>query len=203
MVEFDSVKVKDQLGRPEDQGFFIKRRNETVIIEDNTVEITKKSLGNSWIVGSATNGLVGPNTGTVGGGQQVVGASGRTEVLQAVVNPGKIFRDRFYDNYFEDTGETTADWGDTSNQLAFTNGEIAQSRSIAYNDGTVTKVLITATASSGDTANLTVTATADGTNWESITLGTEHSFSNTGTNLKFKIVASDTVVLNYIRVAYS
>lgn len=204
MVEWDSVKVKDQLGRPEDKNITVKRYAEEIIVEDNPLHIKKQSLGNSWIVGSSTNGLVGTNTGTVGGGQQVVGPSSRTEVLQVVASPDKIFREHFYDNFYANTGSTTADWAVTPGQLSFTNTEIAVSNEIAYNHGTITKALLTVAISSGNLSDLSFELTADGaSNWENITHASQHTFTNTGTDLRFRITASGTVTVTSIRVEYS
>ena len=118
MAEFDALKVKDQLGRPEDKNITVKRFTETVITEDNVVVLTKKSLGNSWIVGSHRNGIVGTNTNTINGLQQVVGESGRTEVLHRVVNTNGIFREHFRDTYFKDAPNTTANWNTTLHRLS-------------------------------------------------------------------------------------
>lgn len=202
-MEFDSIKVKDQLGRPEDKGIFVKRKDETVIVEEGPTHIQTRTLGNAWIVGTATNGIVGINTGTVGGGQQVVGGSGRVLTLKTVVNPNNIFREHFSTNYFEDTGTTTADWADTEGELNLTNGEIAQSNEIAYATGTITSAKIIATASAGDISDLAFQLTADGgSNWENVTHATEHTFTNTGTDLRFKITASGNVTITKVTVSY-
>lgn len=116
MAEFDSIKVKDQLGRPEDKGIFVKRKVETLVIDDDDLRLFKKSIGNSWIVGSPTNGIVGPNTNTVGGGQQVVGASERTINLRQ--SAGTI-REWIVVDSFIDTDSTTANVDLNTHEITF------------------------------------------------------------------------------------
>ena len=122
MVEYDIVKIKDQMGRPENKNFTVQRPSQDLIIESNTLKIYKQNLGDSWIVGSSTNGLVGTNTATEGGGQQVVGASGRdalTDHLWRAVNPDKIYREHFTDTWFK-SAVTTADWAVNPEELSMT-----------------------------------------------------------------------------------
>ena len=199
MVEFDSLKVKDQLGRPEDKNITVKRKTETLVIESNTVHISKSSLGNSWIVGSATNGLVGTNTATEGGGQQVVGASGRVDVLQAVVNPNKIYREHLRNTFYQDLAKpNTANWDTTNFRIAMSTSSnhatvyntVIHSGSVAYNDGAVTKATFSAdeTKWNANDQILYFLSTNGGATWEEVTNGTEHSFETTGTDLKYKII---------------
>ena len=198
MVEFDSIKIKDQLGRPEDKNINIKRKTETLVVESNTVHINKKSLGNSWIVGSATNGLVGTNTATEGGGQQVVGASGRVDVLQRVVNPNKIYREHLRDTFYrDDSAGNTADWDTTNFRIAMSDSSnhatvyntIATSGSVAYADGTITKATFSVDETKWNPNDqIILRACADGSSWEDVTNGTEHSFEVTGTDGRWMII---------------
>ena len=64
--------------------------------------------GNAWIVGSSTNGIVGTNTGTEGGGQQVVGGSGRVTTVVRVVSANNKFHEFFTTTQLIDTTNTTA-----------------------------------------------------------------------------------------------
>ena len=216
MVQYDSVKVKDQLDRAQDTAIQIKRFTDTIVIEDTPTVISTETIGDSWIWDSASNGEWGDDewgyslsfvlSSSVAGllGSATLGETGRLTTLQVVTSPNKVFKEYFGDNYFEDTGVTTADWASVSGQLDFTTGEIAQSNEVAYNDGTISKATITVTVSSGVVTNLAFQLTADGgSNWESVTHATEHAFTNTGTDLRFKITASGTVTVTEIRVSYS
>lgn len=171
------------------------RVNEKVLLEEQSSIGVDDTYGSSMIWGSSSNGIWGTDTW---------GEDGRVETTPFVVNPNNIFRERFRDNYFENTGSTTADWGDVSGQMDFTNTEVAVSNSIALNDGTITKATITVTVSSGDVADLTFELTANGgSNWESVTHNTQHTFTNTGTDLRFRITASGSVSITFVKVEYN
>lgn len=202
MTEYDSVKVKDQLGRPEDKGITIKRFDDTVIPEVGPTEVFKRDITNSFILSDATNGRLGVYNGA-GGKQIVLGWDDRDKLLTVVSNPNKIFHEHFRHTYFKDAA-TTADWAVSEGQLNFTTGEIAQSTSIALLDGTIYKSTINVIVFSGSVSNLAFQLSADGgSHWENVTHATEHSFTVTGTDLRFKITASGTVTVTDIDVAYS
>jgi hypothetical protein len=204
MVEYDSVKVKDQLGRPENKNITVKRFKEDSIIEDDGVIISVNTIGNSFIIGHRLNGVIGTANGK-NGSQVVIGEAGRSgRIMTVTTNFNKVWRYNFYDSYYEDAANTTADWADTDGLLKFTNTEVAQSIPIAYNDGTISRATITGTVNSGTIASASFQLTADGgDNWESVTHATEHTFTNTGTDLRFKITATGTVDLSQLRVQYS
>jgi hypothetical protein len=93
----------------------------------------------------------------------------------------------FFDNDFK-SASTTATWDNANKWLSFTAGQIGQSTSIDYNNGTITTAKLTATLSSGTfTYQLSVDG---GSHWETVTNGVSHSFTNTGTNLMWKITES-------------
>ena len=68
---------------------------------------------------------------------------------------------------------------------------IAQSTSIDFNNGLITTAKLTATFT-GNTP--TFSMTADGTNFEDVTSGIAHTFSDTGTDLRWKAVGSGTTI---------
>lgn len=199
----NNQQTRDELSSEPNIQPIYKIKSETVKVEEGATKTTTISLGDSWIVGSATNAIVGTNTGTEGGGQQVVGASGRVTTVKSISSPGKRFPERFNTTTFEDTGVTTADWADTTGSLIMTNTEIAQSLSVAFADGTITTANMIVTLSAGVIGDLTIQLSADGgSNFENVTNGTTHSFTNTGTDLKFKLTATgnvtvDSVIINY------
>lgn len=132
----------------------------------------------------------------------MVGSSGRVETLRFVSNPNKTYRESFNYTTFE-SASTTADWADTLGTCVFTNGEIAQSEEIAYADGTITKATIRVVVSSGDLSNLSFQLTANGgSNWENVAHAVEHTFTNIGTDLRFKITASGSVTITKVTVSY-
>ncbi len=89
----------------------------------------------------------------------------------------------FLDDDFEDTNGTATGW--TSGSVDFTSGQIALSKSIDFNNGIITSATLNSTEVSG---SFTYELSADGgSNFESVTPGTAHTFSNTGTDLRFRI----------------
>lgn len=192
--------TRDELSsEPTTQPIF-KIKQESIKIEECVHKVTKSTIGESWIVGSSTNGIVGTNTGTESGLQQVVGGSGRVESLLRVVSPNNIFCETFQFTEFNDTGVTTGTW--TGGTLTLTSSQIAQSKEVYKDTGTITKATITITGTNVGTA--TVQLSADGgSNFETVTSGTEHTFTNTGTELKWKITAGvSTVTTTLIKVEY-
>ena len=96
------------------------------------------------------------------------------------------YTEYFLDDDFEDTDGTATGW--TSGSLDFTAGQIGLSSSIDFGNGTITTAKLTATETSG---TFTYALTADGgSNWETVTSGIAHSFTNTGTDLRWKVTES-------------
>src|SRR3989304_7869424 len=87
--------------------------------------------------------------------------------IQRVINPDYIYREYFMQDYFNDTGVTTANWNTTTNQLEFDLGEIAQSLPIALNSETYSNATITLTGT--NLTNLSLKLSSDGgVNFESV-----------------------------------
>lgn len=201
MPEFDSVKVKDQLGRPEDVGVVIKRFTETAILESNTVAVNHKSIGASFILGHQANGVLGVTSG-VTGKQVTLGESARVLTLWAIASPNKIHREHYRDNYFKNAS-TTGDWAVTSGELGLSAGEIAVSSSVAYNDGTVSKVTLSVTPSSGSASNLMLQVSANGGSiWMDVVNNRETIVTATGVDLRYKIAASASVIIAETLLTY-
>jgi hypothetical protein len=109
MTEFDSVKVKDQLGRPEDIGISVKNWDDTVIPEVGSLEVFKRDIRNSFLLNDAVNGRLGEPYNGAGGKQIVLGFDDRDKVTLSVTNPERVHNEHFRHNYFKDSS-TTADW---------------------------------------------------------------------------------------------
>ena len=134
------------------------------------------TTNNIMIWGNATHGIWGTNKW---GTQADAFDSEVVEFLQQYENE---YTENFIDSDFEDTDNSDCTWDDDGS-ITFTSGQIAQSLSIDYNNGTITSAKLTSTEDSG---SFDYEMTADGTNWESVTSGTSHTFSNTGTDLKWR-----------------
>lgn len=189
---------KQALDIPDDtKQILTKRVEEKIFLEENSTRVWKKTLGESWIVGSSINGIVGTNTGTQSGNQQVVGGSGRVTTISSVVNPNNIYREHFRDTTFKGYPRT-ANWDVTNFRLAMHTSSnhakayntIMESASIALNDGTVSKATFTAVEkkwNSNDQIKYYLSANG-GNNWEEISLGVEHIFTYRGSDLRFRVI---------------
>lgn len=126
----------------------------------------------SFVLGHASGGVLGTNK---------LGDRRQAEVTTFVQQYEDTYTEDFIDDDFE-SSNTTADWS-TTGSADFTSGEIAESESIDYNSGTITTAKLTSTEVSG---SFDYEMTADGSNWESVTSGTAHTFTNTGTDLRWR-----------------
>jgi len=185
----EALNVPDTTRKP-----YFQRVDEKVHLEEQATVVSTNTYGDSFILGSASNGVLGTDE---------LGSTNRVLTIVSIVNPNNIFRERFRDSTFEDSGNTTGDWSDTVGTLDLTNTEVAQSSSVALNNGTITHATLLAEASSGDLDDITYYLSADGgSNFEEVTRGTEHAFTNTGTDLRFKLVAAGSVTVTFIRIEY-
>ncbi|MCP6727482.1 MAG: hypothetical protein KJI69_05740 [Patescibacteria group bacterium] len=92
------------------------------------------------------------------------------------------YTEDFIDEDFEDTSGT-ASWS-TTGSVIFTSGQIALSKSVDFNNGTILAATLNSTEVSG---SFTYEMAADGSTFETVTPGTAHTFSTTGTDLRFRI----------------
>lgn len=86
--------------------------------------------------------------------------------------------------------------GNPENQSTVTT---ALSTSIDFNNGTITQAKLTATFT-GNTPTLSMTA--DGTNFETVTSGVLHNFTNTGTDLRWKAMGTGTTITKLVVDSY-
>lgn len=112
-----------------------------------------------------------------------------------------VWQDQKVIEDFEDTdfkaAATTCTWaGAGAGTATFTNGELAVSEIVYDNAVNITKATLTADS----TTNLTFEMRVDGTNWESCTSGTEHTFANTGQELEWRATASGNATLTEITI---
>lgn len=134
----------------------------------------------AFLLGSGLYGVLGINK---------LGDSTGTSYSDVKITQGNNrYLELFYDNTFEDTVVTTANWDTVGEEISFTAGQLAQTSSIYLGDtDLVTKATLTVTV----TGTLTLEMSADGGgNWETVTSGVEHTFANTGSDLRIKITES-------------
>lgn len=161
---------------------------ETDVVVRSIHEIyTASPKSNVLYWGSATQGTWGDfNWGD---------GTAETETLSQRTHPNNVYAEDYYDDDLVDTGNTTATVNTSAHSISFTTGETFRSNPIfLYKTTTITKATLSipSTQITGS-ANLSFYLSADGgSNWESVTLGTQHTFTNTGSDLRIRIDASDT-----------
>lgn len=69
---------------------------------------------------------------------------------------------------------------------------IAISKSIDFNNGLITTSTLSTLTFTGNTPSISLTA--DGTNYEIVTLSVPHTFTNTGTDLRWKAEGAGTTI---------
>lgn len=177
----------------------IKVKTDNLKVEEGSHESTSKTLGNAWIVGSSTNGIVGTNVGTQGGGQQVVGGtSSRTSRVERVVNNNNNHIERFnFDNH-EGSSTTATGWG--GGTVSFTTGQVAESSAIYIDHGVCSSAVIVSVE--GDVTDLTYKLGTNGVDFTTAVVGTRLSFTGTESALYWQATASDTATLTAIRISY-
>ncbi|MHA1302312.1 MAG: hypothetical protein ACTSPI_01235 [Candidatus Heimdallarchaeaceae archaeon] len=132
------------------------------------------------IIGHATYGILGTNK------LRTHSNAFEGEVIHSIQQFENDYTEDFIDSDFEDTNGTATGWG--SGSLNFTPGQIGLSSSIDYNNGTVSTVDVAVTIDSG---TITIYVSADGgSNWEEATNNATHTFTVTGTDLRFKLLES-------------
>ena len=176
--------VEERIKRLEEQ--FLKNQDliqelfdfaNTITIQPRYRRIFTETVGgtNIFILSNSTYGLLG-TTGQLGNTD--LGA----ETDHFVQQFENSYTENFIDSDFEDTSGT-ASWS-TTGSVTFTSGQIALSKSVDFNNGTITAATLNSTEVSG---SFTYEMAADGSTFESVTPGTAHTFSTTGTDLRFRI----------------
>ncbi len=106
-----------------------------------------------------------------------------------------VFED-FRSEEFKDAS-TTANWSNTG-VCAFDNGEIALSKTYLISDDDVTAV----TVECDDSTNLSFRVSTNGTDYEDVTIDTEHVMEDTGGYLYIEITASGSASLKWFKIIY-
>ena len=157
-------------------------------------DLWNETYGTGFILGHVSQGVLGSNS---------LGPSGADQVVALVYNDNNTYKEYFKTDLFEDTSVTTATWG-TDGLVFSASSEIGQSLATAYSaddPDTYTKATLTATGTT--VANATYALSADaGVHWETVTNGTQHTFTNTGTDLRFKITSTDTITITKLTIKY-
>jgi hypothetical protein len=188
---------------------------QTLAHKDRVVIIRQRNIATSaiwdmtgyWDIRSWTESyldgffLGNPASGTLG--LSLLGDSPTPYEYVTIVCEGNTYIEHFANTLLKG-GPTTATW--TFRNTSFTSGQLLQTSSIFYDSSssqTVSSAQLTVAVASG---SFDYYLSADGgTNWETVTNGVTHSFSNTGSNLMIKIQenAASTGVINQIVCSYN
>ena len=175
-------RIEDQFVRNQDVLLeLVDIKNDTAIkVEPRYNKVITETMvdGSNFILGHSSQGLLGSD---------VLGRQADASTDHFIQQFENLYTEDFIDSDFEDTNGT-ASWS-TTGSVSFTSGQIALSSSIDYNNSTITKATLTSTEVSG---SFTYEMTADNTNWEEVTSGVSHIFSDTGTDLRFRATENAT-----------
>jgi hypothetical protein len=192
----------------------VKIKYEELTVEEGAMQSMERNIaGDSGIYGHSVFGLYGtvkyggtPQSSFILGhslagilGTSKLGSQSSAWVVTRVVNTNNSFSERFNFTNFCDTGETTATWSGNG-VLSMTSGEVAQSLSV-YKD---TAVVYYSTITLDSVVNVSkIELSADGgSHWEEVSNGVKYTFTNTGSDLRFKITADGNVSISLVRVVY-
>jgi len=103
--------------------------------------------------------------------------------VKFVSNYNNIMYERFNFTMYDDLSGTTATWNTSGQVCNFLSGQVAQSESVDYANGTIVDATLTPTTVSGTIA---YEMTADGTNWQTVLSGVKTTFTNPGTDLRWR-----------------
>ncbi|MCH7561597.1 MAG: hypothetical protein IIC67_09595 [Thaumarchaeota archaeon] len=187
--------VEERLKRLEEQ--FLKNQDilqelfdfeNTLIIQPRYRRIFTETVGgtNLFILGNTTYGLLG--TGKLG--DTDLGA----EIDSFIQQFENSYTEDFIDTDFFDDPNSTGDWLTG----VITSGQTLRSLSIDFDNSTISVATATFTESGAGTPTFYLSADG-GSNWEIVTSGVAHTFSNTGTSLKWRIdSAGDTTTVTKV-----
>lgn len=168
--------------------------NINILTKPGRIRTRTRTIGDAFILGHSSNAILG--TFKLG-----VGTRG-TYIVQSVTNYNKIMIERFNFTTYK-ASATTATWNTSGETTTYTSGQLSQSLSVALNHGTITSATLTSTEVSGS-FDYEMTANG-GSNWETVTSGTLHTFANTGTDLRWRATenAASTGEISNIQIAYA
>ena len=143
----------------------------------------------SFVIGNTLAGIIGTS---------LIGSRSSSATVVKVLNPNNVWQETIRDTTFKDTANTTATWDVTNFRWTFTGSQVIQTSEIYLDSTTITNArLDIATDNITNPANLTYALSADGgSNWETVTLNTSHTFTNIGTDLRLKITSSGNATID-------
>jgi len=202
MVDYinDPLKVKNQLGKPDERGLQTLKKSEIYLFEEGPLKLSIKTIddtaiwgnfnwgeknwgydyGNLFIIGDTIRGVIGTST---------LGDEKGEEIVKFVGNENNNHRQYFFNDVYVDTTLTTANINLTDNQIEFVGTQELVSETIAKDIITNTPILTATLEVTSDlnSALDTYLSNDGGNTWESATIGVLHFFAAAGYDLKYKI----------------
>ena len=134
------------------------------------------------------------------------GGSSEADIYQDLLSSSIYLNcswDGFSDEDLTDDGNTDMDYDATNDQYDFTIGEILQSDNLydPLQSLTITECMVSVDFT--DDGTPTIEATADGTNWETVSNNVIHTFTDTGAVLKLRFTGGGTGSVNSWAVLYN
>lgn len=210
--------VRDNLGTPDDTRnlVLIGPFKEKLVVDPGPTLVIEGDIGDAFILGHSTNGVLGVANGT--DGTQITLGDGKkgSDVWVRVVNPNKTFKEYFRFNTFHESSVGTANWDVNNHRLAMdTNpshmsarATFAETKWIFANIQNVITARVTCDETIWGSDVITYLLSADdGNTWEEVELNTTHTFTTTGQYLIMRVVfigqgGPDTYIKN-LRVKYT
>lgn len=183
----DKDNIKTQFSSPDVSAYF-KFLTDEITGADRTVRISERNISGSTLIWGH------PDYGTWGTANW--GVITNSFSTSRVVSANRTFMDNFQSNDFFDTSSTATF---STGSISFIGTQVATSTAIYKNQETI----ISATMNVTSSGSLAYELSADGgSNWESVTSGQLHNFSNTGQELKWRASSSANTTLDNVKVTY-
>ena len=175
--------------------------NQDIYLSDAADEVIAAAYG-GWVL--TCNGTHWYEEST--GGSSSDGVTSETDTYQDLLGGSAYLNcswDGFTNEDLTDAGNTTMDFSLSEDRYDMTIGEIVQSDDLYDPLLSVTVVDCMVSVDYVDSGTPTIQATANGTNWETVTNNTLHTFTNTGTTLKLRFTAGGTGYVKSWAVLYN
>ena len=167
--------TRDEIGTEDELSFIFKRFSEKFNVYQGPSARRTRDVTNDSIWGN----------GDTWGSDLWQGDYINEPVMESVINIDNRFEDRFDITFFTDTDVTTAD-DSVEGEVSFTAGEIYQSIEAYKNEelSNIIKATLTVTEDSG---SFNYYLWTDSNTPELVTNGSEHTFTNPGTSIFYKV----------------
>ena len=144
-------------------------------LEPRYRKVIKETMadGSNFILGHASQGLLGSD---------VLGRQADVSTDHFIQQFEDSYTEDFIDTDFFDDPNSTGDWLTG----VITVGQTLRSLPVDFNNSTITQATATFTESGAGTPTFYLSADG-GSNWEVVTSGTAHAFTNTGTSLMWRV----------------